>query len=258
MSFIFLLNKMHKLLFIFICTISIRTKAQDNKIIADRPGETENAELMHKGYVQAEIGFRKDQKEKEEYTIYHPGALLRYRLFKQLELRAALNVVSEKMLAEKETGLQPLELGFKLKLLESKGAIPELSLLTHIGIPGLASEQFRADKVFPGIRLLFQNEITEKIELGYNIGSEWDGFSSTPQWVYTFSPQFEIADKWELFIEVFGQLQKGEHPQHHVDGGVVYYINDNVKCDLSGGMGLSPHAMNYFVSTGISFQLKTR
>src|SRR5215218_1125763 len=249
---------MHKLLFIFNFTISIRTIAQDNKIKADRPSETQTAELIHKGYGQAEIGFRKDQKEKEEYTIYHPEALLRYGLFKQLELRAALNLVTEKTADEKESGLQPLELGFKLKLLESKGAIPQLSLLTHIGIPGLASEQFKRDKVFPRIRLLFQNKITDKIELGYNIGTEWEGFSSTPQWVYTFSPQFDIADKWELFIEVFGQLQKGEHPEHHIDGGVAYYINDNVKWDLWGGTGLSPHAMNYFVSTGISFQLKNR
>jgi len=249
-------GKMRFFLFAIVLATGFNTAAQDTKIKTDRPGETQNAELTNKGFFQVETGFTKEQHKEDETTVYHPEALLKYGLSDRVEIRSTVPFVTQKNPYQKNTGLQPIQFGFKLKILENKGAIPLTSLLTDFGIPTLASEAFKADKVFPVVRLLFINAISEKIKLAYNIGSEWDGFSSTPQWIYSFSPELEVGDKWEFFIELFGQIKKGEHPQHHFDGGLAYFISSNIKWDIYAGTGISPHAMDYIISSGISFQLK--
>jgi hypothetical protein len=104
--------------------------------------------------------------------------------------------------------------------------------------------------------MLFENKLTDKIKLAYNAGAEWQGDDSGPQWLYTFSPQFELGKKWEAFLETFAYLQKGEAAKHHIDGGFAFYPANNLKLDLWGGKGISAEAPDYFVSAGISFRLK--
>ena len=51
--------------------------AQD-KIETDRPTETQNAGVVSKGTFQAEVGFRKEQQNAEEYRYIYPNAVFRY------------------------------------------------------------------------------------------------------------------------------------------------------------------------------------
>ncbi len=232
--------------------------AQESKMETDRPSETQNTKLTAKGYIQAEIGFRKEQQNEEDHTYFHPRANLKYGLSNSIELRAELTEESQKFFTTKEFkyGLKPVELGFKAKLLEDKKGLPNTSLVAQFGIPNLASSDHNVPNVFPRVRMLFDNKITDKLRLAYNVGAEWSGESSTPQWVFTLEPQFEIGEKWEVFIEEFSYIQKGQGPQHHFDGGLAYYISNNVKWDAFGGVGLNKEAMHYFISTGLSFRVK--
>jgi hypothetical protein len=243
-------------LFLLAAGIGVAGQAQNEKIQTDRPNETQNAETIEKGFFQAELGFRKEKEDENQYKYLHPVALLKYGLTKRFELRAEVKETTQKFMNEKATGLLPLELGFKLNLVEGKGALPTTSLLTQVGFPDLASEAFKAEHLFPRVRLLFQNKLSDKIELGYNVGAEWDGETSTPQWVYTFSPQLELGEKAFVFAEAYGFLRKGEHPEHYADAGLGLFLSRNVVWDLSGGVKLSPHGSPYFLETGISFRLK--
>ncbi len=244
----------------FICLSFCSTAvfAQDDKIQTDRPSEAQTTALTPKGYFQAEIGLRKNQQRGRDYSILHPEAQLKYGLSDRFELRAELTGESERLFSKNEFnyGLQPVELGFKAKLTEEKGALPAMTFYTQIGIPNWASEDHQKEKVFPELRLLFENKITDKIKLTYNAGAEWQGEGGSPQWLYTIAPEFELGDKWEAFVETYAYLQQGQAAQHYIDGGFAFYPSKNVKLDLWGGKGLSKEATDFFFSTGISFRLK--
>jgi hypothetical protein len=230
--------------------------AQDDKVKTDRPSETQSAETVGKKTFQVESGLFYERGGKEEYTFEHPEVAVRYGLLPKLELRAEITPQTEKHPEKKATGLQPLELGFKLGLWEEKGALPQTALQTQVGMADLASEEFKTKHYYPRVRMLFQNSLTRKLQLAYNVGAEWNGESTTADWIYTIAPQFEVSDKVEVFIEEYAHIRKGHTPQHHLDGGLAYYVNNHVKWDLWGGVGLSHVSPDYFLSTGISFRLK--
>jgi hypothetical protein len=246
------------LLFIGLCFCVTNAIAQKNKIETDRPSETQSTELTEKGYFQAEIGFRKEQERGSDYSLFHPRAQLKYGLSEHFELRAGVDSKTERNFSENEFkyGLQPVELGFKAKLTESHGALPATTFLAQVGIPNWASEDHQQEQLLPKLRLLFENKLTEKLKLAYNAGAEWQGDGEGPQWIYTLSPQVELSDKWEAFVETYATFQNGHAAKQLIDGGFAYYPHQNIKLDLWGGKGLSHEAPDYFVSAGVSFRLK--
>lgn len=246
-------------IFLFaVLLIAAGSNAQDKKIEADRPGETQTPNTVSKGYFQAEIGFEKEQQTKDDYTLLHPQMHLKYGLSKRFEIRAEITAESDKQSSSNEFtyGLNPIEIGFKAQLLEAKGVLPQTSLYTQVGIPKLASKDHQTPHAIPHLRLLFENKLTEKLHLDYNIGADWDGEQTAPQWLYTIAPELEIGEKWEVFVEEFAYFQKGQASLHHFDGGIAYFPIPNVKLDVYGGKGISKEAPDYFISAGISFRLK--
>ncbi|RYZ20861.1 MAG: transporter [Chitinophagaceae bacterium] len=227
--------------------------AQQDRIEADRPSETVATQLVEKGRFQAELGLDRETDD-ESHTYRHPHSLLRYGLGKFIELRAELwpQTVKERVSGSSETGLAPVEPGIKARICEEKGARPAISFLTQVGIPKLASEAFRPTYASPRLRLLFENKLAEHWKLTYNLGPEWTGDDTEPQWLYTLSPEWKFGKHWEAFAEVYGHLQKAHVPEHVFDAGLAFYPGRNMKLDLSGGVGLSAAAPHNFVSLGFS------
>ena len=251
---------MKKTLFLswlFLC--GLLAEGQDNKIHADRPGETLTPELTQKKFLQLEIGFEKEQQEKDEYSLFHPQMQIKYGLFKRIELRAELTAVSNKVANgndQLQLGLQPVEFGIKANLLEQKGALPMTSFYTQVGVPPLATKEYQTTNAIPHLRLLFENKVNESFHLEYNIGAEWDGEETAPQWLYTIAPELYIGEKWEVFAEAFGSVQKAHAAQHNLDCGLAFYPTNSVKLDLFAGKGISKEAPEYFISAGVSFRFR--
>jgi hypothetical protein len=246
------------LLFIFSC---MTIKAQKGKIDTDRPDQTESSVTVPKNYFQAELGFNKENTYDKNYDLLYPTALLKYG-FKKFELRLETTVHSsyEHLIPDPKwtNGFDPVEIGFKAALWEEKKGIPKTSIIAGTAIPTLASKNFQADHWAPFFRFTMQNSLTHTIALGYNLGAEWDGFSNTPAWLYTFAPGFELGEKWYAYIEAFGFIKKNEAPQHSLDGGIAYYISPDVKIDLSGGFGISEAAPKNYVAIGFSFRFSMK
>ena len=254
---------MAKKIILFLCPLFVDFIAfsQIEKIDTDRPDQTESAATVPKNYFQAELGFNHEKTFHENFNIIHPSALLKYG-FKKIELRLEATCLSsyEHYIPNTKTitGFEPIEIGFKAALWEEKNLLPKTSLIIHFAIPTVASKKFKAHHLAPTIRFSMQHSLTEQIGLGYNLGTEWDGFSSSPIWLYTFAPGFNLGDKWYAYIELFGFVQKNELPQHSIDGGIAYYISNNVKIDISGGFGMSEAAPKNYIAIGGSFRFKTK
>lgn len=236
---------------------------QVQRIDTDRPDQTESAFLVPAKWMQFEMGFNKQgAKNREPQEFLLPTLLSKYSFNKDVELRLITTIQSlEYKIGSNskpwETGFQPVQIGAKVRIAEEQGMLPKTSLIFHFAIPTIASDVFRANKVAPNFRFTMQNSITDNMAIGYNVGAEWDGFSNTPIWIYTFAPGFNIGKRWYGYVEAFGFIAKDETPRHSVDGGIAWYANSDLKIDFSGGAGISQAAPPWYASIGASFRFNT-
>jgi hypothetical protein len=242
-------------------TFAVFDASAQEKIDTDRPDQTESAAIVPKNYFQAEIGFNKENTFYKNYDLVHPTALLKYGFRRwELRLETTARSVYEHLIPDPQwkSGFEPMEIGFKVALWEEKKWIPKTSFIAHVALPTVASKPFVADHLAPSFRFTMQNSFTDNIGLGYNLGAEWDGFSTTPIWLYTFSPNFNIGERWYAYVEAFGFMKKDVPPQNNIDGGIAYYISNDVKLDLSAGFGVSKAAPKNYFALGCSFRICTR
>lgn len=252
-----------KLIVLFLLLVlPMAMRAQPMPIDTDRPDQTESAFLVPKGWLQFEMGFNKhggNQYFPEERLL--PTLLSKYGINKRIELRLITTVQSVKAYTPAkgnywESGLQPVEVGAKLHIAQAKGWLPQTALIFHFALPKVASVSKRINRLAPNFRFTMQNSITDAMAIGYNLGAEWDGFSNTPAWIYTFAPGFKIGESWYGYIEAFGSVMKNEKPQHSVDAGIAWYASDDVKIDFSGGKALNNYVQPWYMAVGISARLQ--
>jgi hypothetical protein len=237
---------------------TICASAQE-RISTDRPDQTEGATLTPKHYLQAEFGLGAVNINDNDFYITHPDALVKYSVSKRFELQFLAEYLSlyEKYIPSTKTtrGFTPCMIGFRAALWEQKKIIPKTSVIFRAGLPFLASKTFRPDHVQSVILLTMENEITDKISFGYNIGPAWDGFNTTPSWFYSFSSQFDLGKKWGAFLEAFGSVQKNALAQNSIDTGLGFYLNNDMKLDGSFGFGISDESPKNFFGVGFSFRV---
>ncbi|MFM2137708.1 MAG: hypothetical protein RJA57_15 [Bacteroidota bacterium] len=235
------------------------TAQLSGRMETDRPDQTESPFIVKPKYMQAEIGFNYES-EAGDRTLVHPTALWKYGISKLFEFRLITELNSVKTPASVpgggsyQAGLLPVQIGGKVAFCEEQGLLPKTSLIFHVGIPQLASRKFRPTRWAPNFRFTMQHSLSDNIGLGYNLGGEWDGESPDPAWIYTIAPGFNLGKKGYFYIEAYGAVRKGDAPQHGIDGGLAYYINDDLKLDISGGFSLI-NVPNY-VAVGCSFRFR--
>ncbi|HXH20118.1 MAG TPA: transporter [Chitinophagales bacterium] len=236
--------------------VFLEHRAQTPPLQADRPDQTETPFLVPKRHFQAETGFVFESDDATK-VIVHPSLLLKYGALDNVELRLITETQTVKHISEEEgyLGVHPIEAGLKVKLFEQRKARPEAALIGHAGIPWLASEQFQPDYATFNFRFTFQHTIADWMSLGYNAGMEWDGESPEPAFIYTLTTGFSITGKLGAYAEVYGFIPQKSASQHSADGGLTFLAKTNLLLDLSGGVGITANAPDYFVGCGVSFRL---
>lgn len=151
-------------------------------------------------------------------------------------------------------GLAPLTLGTKVKLLEEKGTIPQTALMYHISLPGTAGEAFQVDKAEHELRANFSHTLSDKLELAYNIGAQWQELKGADG-MYTLSFAYELSDKVGLFAEAFGFLVEDEQNSHALDGGLTFLARPNLQLDAYIGKDLSENADDWLFGGGFSWRI---
>jgi hypothetical protein len=244
--------------FTYICTAQ-----QTGRMETDRPDQTESPVITKKNYIQSEWGFN-IEKENKLKTFVHPTILWKYGASKRFEFRLITESVTQETPLiipagnDYISGMLPIQLGGKLSLWSEKGVLPQTSFLFHVAPSKFGSKKFHTDKWAPNFRFTMNNTLSDVVGVGYNLGAEWDGFSNTPAWVYTFAPGFNIGKNWYGYAEVFGAIKKNESPEHSLDGGLAYYFSDNSKIDISSGVGISEAATDWYGAIGYSFRFSTK
>lgn len=240
--------------------------AQVEKIDTDRPDQTESAFTVPAGWMQGELGFVKERHNSSFHPLNVwtlPTLLTRLGLSKRVELRLIMEYErwgDQHRLYKDTIGFLAPQLGFKVSLVKAKGIIPQISLIAHAGCNRVGSRFTNRHGSFfsPNFRFTLQNSITDDFAIGYNFGAEWEDTHEPPVWLYTFAPGFNLGEKWYAYIEAFGFFFKDYAPAHSLDAGIAYYINDNIKLDISAGVGISKEAPDNYFALGCSFRFKTK
>lgn len=244
---------------IFFLLIAFQAAGQE-KLTADRPGESKSPELVKGNHFQVEAGFRKEKPDDHLHLYHHPSAVLRYGLFNAIELRMEITSQTIRDRLNKATlnGLKPLEFGVKAKVLPEYNGFPSIAMLGTIGIPSTSSNDYFNRRIPVEFRTLLGNTLSRNLKLQYNGGIKWEGDDRTARWMYSVSPIFEISNRFSVFIEEYAFLRKAGSPQHYINGGVEFYPKNNLMFDVSGGLGLSDQSSDYFLAAGITFRLPVR
>jgi Putative MetA-pathway of phenol degradation len=214
-------------------------------IDTDRPDQTESTALLPYHSFQIEAGAT--YTAGNEWTI--PAFLLRLSLLKNFELRLEGDVTK----VGSSTSLSPLALGFKSGICEQKKVLPTISILFDVAMPKWASKNSRSDTYVPTIKFLFDHEITDHWGIGYNLGASWDSRVTTV--IYTLVSGFDFTEKVGAYLEIFGEAPQYSRGMLQADGGFTFVPIPNLQFDISGGVGLTANAPDYFFGVGISLRI---
>lgn len=242
------------LLFAF---FSVLVKAQNlPSIQTDRPDQTECPFIVPLNYFQFENGFVYQKINNDSNEIVVPNVLTRFGINEHFELRLITEYEVNNDFNQKISGINPVLIGFKTRLLEEKGIVPTTSFITHLAIPQLASTNYKTQFYAPEFRFTMQHSISEKQSLSYNLGAEWNGETPEPTFVYTLTTGYSFTEKVSGYVELYGFIPQLEKPDHRFNAGVSYLFNPNHQLDVSGGFGLSKKSPDFYVSLGYSFRFK--
>lgn len=238
-------QKLKYIIIIIFLIFTSKLIAQTNEEITispDRPGVGTPPSLIPKKHFQIETGFLYEQVSTDGITtkIYSFNqSLFRYGLFSFAELRVSGDYTKTKVkLPINDSiviGFGPLNLGTKISIYQGQKIIPKIALMVNLTLPNTGKEQYRTANLAPSAYLLFQNSLSDKLSLGYNIGLEWDGESDKPTTFYAITLGYGFTDKLSAYIENYGYLSSDANV-FYFDGGFAYLLTNKLQLDMYAGI----------------------
>lgn len=243
------------------------------EMVTDRPDQTESPIVVVPGKLQIETGFLYTGGD-ETRALALPMTLFRIGTTRRFELRFEFAGL-EKDFVAREDGLSDIAIGGKIRLWDEKGWLPEAALLFGTTLP-IGEEGFSSERLDPDFRFSFAHTISDRVGIGYNLGMTWETSEEVGSarlrylltgkeeidrdtgalFNYTLTAGIGLTDKLGMFIEAFGDVpfNTTTGPAHYLDGGFTWAPLPNLQFDLSGGVGLSDAADDYFAGAGVSFR----
>jgi len=230
------------------------TGQEISPIQTDRPDQTETPFTVPRNHFQVENGFSFEKTDNSNKSFTEPSSLFKYGLNDHFEVGFVLELATIKS-DRTISGINPVTVRFKDKIADEKGVLPTISFIGYLTIPTIATENFKASYLAPAFRFTMQHTLSEKFSLGYNLGAEWDGESPLPVFIYTVETGYSITGKIGAYVEFYGFASRESLADHRFDCGLSYLLRPNILLDISGGVGITDSAPDYFVAFGFSFRL---
>lgn len=227
-------------------------------IQTDRPDQTECPFITPIGCFQLETGMSYENTANNATEIIAPTVLTRFGITNNFELRLITEFTEQKSLDSKTNGIQPVRIGFKSKILNEKGILPEIAFIGHLQLPKIASKAYQQNYYLPDFRFTMQHTISNKQTFSYNLGAQWGEDIASASFIYTITSGYNISDKVGVYAELYGFCPQFSKPDHRADAGITYLINANNQLDISAGGGISKTAPKNYIALGYSFRFGVR
>ena len=216
-------------------------------INTDRPDQSDGTYTMPKNSFQLESGFIFG-KEVETYFLHN--TMVRYGITSSTEIRLLFDYGS----IGEQTGILAPGISIKQYLFPQKKWIPEMTAVGYIRLPYLATDYFKTDHPAATLLLAFQNTVSGKFSVGYNLGATLDGDHAYTTWIVTTSLVYTPSKYLSFFAEYFSSFGFVLKPANNIDIGVLWLVKDNFQVDLALGSTIAQEAKNRFVTTGFSYR----
>lgn len=232
------------------------------ELVTDRPDQTEAAMPVPQGGLQVESGFSYEKDRQDDVVVTnfaYNKMLIKYGVNDHFELRLITGFVGKQATVAEHPGsrvqgFSPLALGVKVKLAEEKGFWPQAAFIGHINLR-TGSKDLNPSYTAADFRFTFAHTVSEKFALSYNLGAEWNGETPDAAFLYTLALRYAATNRVGLFVESYAFYPEKDKADNRFDCGLTYMITSMVQWDVSGGLGLSRSAPDYFLSTGVSFRV---
>jgi Putative MetA-pathway of phenol degradation len=153
--------------------------------------------------------------------------------------------------------LAPLKFGFKSRLIDGDGLLPNVSFIGHLAVPHLSTDNSRASNYNPDFRFTLDNSLSKKMSIGYNIGMRWDDGNPDPIFQYTCALGYELGKKWKCYVELYGDKAQNGAFELATSAGIYYYLKPNIMFDFTPSVGLVNSNLKHYFGLGFSFLIPT-
>jgi len=256
--------KTHIFFIFLLITPALYSQTSPYPLVTDRPDHTESSSVVPAGTLQIETGmvYESDRFTSGDFSTSVKSfnmatTLLRYGLTDFFEFRIGSEYLLQKTEnnAGQETlkGVNGLDLGTKIFLVNEEGYVPETSFILHVNFP-VGNDAFHDDKILPTMLFAMSHSLSEKIGLGYNLGGEWTEAEEI-NYLYSVAIGVELTGKLSGFIESYGASSKDDPSSLIVDTGVTYLVKPTLQLDTSIGYSLSEESPDWFINAGFSWRL---
>ncbi len=189
--------------------ISVHSMAQDTEDYSpDAPGATTGVGIMKPGKIDWETGIvlewdRRNGEHARTFTIN--TSMFRLGLTPQAEVRLQIDECITRTPEGNFGGIANAAIGTKIKVYEGGKVLPKVSFMGTILIPGGSNAHYLPKHVGIQAHLLFENELSSKFTLGYDLGGEWDGDTESPDLFFGANLTYQPTDKWSFFVESYNR-----------------------------------------------------
>ena len=222
-------------------------------VSADRPGMATGVGVLPFKTIQWETGFQWDYADRQ-HSFTLPTTMFRFGVapFAELRLEYDGTLYSD---AKWQYQVEPLILGTKIRVFDGWKAVPKISFLANIAIP-ITKEAYQSSHVAPSLYLLCENDVTDWLNLCYNLGAEWNGVDATPSTFLALCLGFTINDQWGAFVEsynYFTRLNSDTEADWNIDAGFTYMPHHCVQLDVYASINCQDPAMYSNVGLGVAW-----
>ena len=238
---------------LILCISIFVSNAQEIEFTADRPGASTGPAVVGKNVIQWEQGVQYDgDGGPGQFTF--SNTMFRYGLFSGVELRLSGDGFIYKDSDKWCPAFSGLTIGTKIACYEGNGAAPAISLLANLALPKTGSEGFVVERLAPSFYLLFENPVNDWLSIGYNVGAEWDGATTTPSAFVALCLGFSINDKLGCFAESYNNFARYGN-FYGLDFGFNYMVAERLQLDLAANIDACNPAECWAVSFGFAWQI---
>lgn len=217
---------------------SSSVSAQTHGFKADRPYQTDGVYVIPKNKFQIENGITFGEK-----TLLD-DLTLRYGLTGSTELR--LSGTGGKY--EKETGLFPVSLSAKQRIIQQNGIVPAITAVGYLTLNKAAVTPSYRNETSGELELAFENQLSDKFVIDYNLAT-----TTFNNLIYAGSVGYFPIDQFGAFVEYYSKVEQATHPSHNYDGGIMYFPNDHWSFDFALGNTLVHKQESLYYSAGFSY-----
>lgn len=231
--------------------LGVHAEHKDIHAEADRPGMGTGTNVLPFGFIQWETGLEAAHLM-NVHALTLPTTLFRFGLGPWAELRVEYTGLllvedgrEEKASADVSYAPEPLWIGSKIRLWGGSEEpklrwIPRISLLLDAGLP-LTRYDAEYHPFCGAVDLLFENDITDWLTIGYDVGVYWIDWEPAPDIFASLAFNFMPTEKLGVFIESYNNFDPKRTLTVYdinLDFGLTYMVHPHVQLDAYSGFNL--------------------